>query len=142
MKDDWQVPEDLYYDENDFWIKVEGDEAVIGLTDFGQNNTGDILFIELPAAGAELERGEKLGSIESGKWVGKLFIPLSGKVLQINDRVENTPHRINFDAYGDGWLYRLKIKNAEEIKQLMQPEAYRRRIKEQARQEQELEVQL
>ncbi|HEX3011203.1 MAG TPA: glycine cleavage system protein GcvH [Syntrophomonadaceae bacterium] len=133
----WQVPQDLYYDREDYWVEITGNEAKIGITAFGQNNTGDVLYLELPPEGTVLTRGDKTGSIESGKWVGKLSVPLSGKVLQYNNEVETKPYIVNQDAYGTGWLYRIKLSNLDEINELMNADTYRCWIEGQIKQEQE-----
>lgn len=133
----WHVPEKLYYDTNDYWVRISEDEAIIGLTDFGQYNTGDILYLELPSKGTVLARGEKIGSIESGKWVGKLSAPLTGKVTDINQDVETRPHLIKEDAYGAGWLYRMHIEKIDEITDLMDTATYVRWIDEQIEKEKE-----
>lgn len=136
----WQVPEDLYYDRNDYWVKIQGDEAVIGLTAFGQYNTGDILYLELPAEGTALARGKKIGSIESGKWVGKLTAPLTGQVIESNQKVESNPHIVNQDAFGEGWLYRMLLQDPAEVAELMNATGYDRWIDEQIQKEKETTV--
>lgn len=133
----WQVPEELYYDRNDYWVKIRGDEAIVGLTAFGQYNTGDILYLELPNAGTVLTRGEKIGSIESGKWVGKLTAPLTGKVIESNEKVELNPHLVNQDAFGEGWLYRMSFQNPAEVAELMDATMYGNSIDEQIKKEKE-----
>ena len=136
--DKYQIPEDLFYDTNDYWIKVSGDEAVIGMTDYGQSNTGDILYLELLDEGACFGRGDRCGSIESGKWVGNLIAPVSGTVLEYNAEVMYNPRKINADASGAGWMYRLKLEEPVEIKALMGAEHYARWVAAQIKKEQEL----
>lgn len=133
----YAIPENLFYDTNDFWIKVDGDEAVVGMTDFGQKNTGDILYLELSRRGENLKQGEKFGSIESGKWVGNLTAPLSGTVLDSNEQVEMSPRKVNTDAYGDGWMYRIKMSHPDELKSLMESQEYARWVDEQDQLEEE-----
>lgn len=128
----YAVPEDLYYDTNDFWIKVNGEEAVVGMTDYGQSNTGDILYLELSRTGEIIKQGERFGSIESGKWVGNLTAPLSGIVLDCNNAVECNPRQVNADAYGEGWMYKIKLSNPDELKSLMAPQEYSQWVAEQA----------
>jgi glycine cleavage system H protein len=106
---EFQIPEDLFYDQNDLWLKINGTETVIGMSDFGQNNTGDILYLEILAAGATVARGERIGSIESGKWVGNLYSPLSGMIVEVNRDAMENPRQINQDAYGRGWMLRMQI---------------------------------
>lgn len=133
----YTIPEDLYYDTNDFWIKVTGDEAVVGMTDYGQSNTGDILYLELSPCGETFQRGEKFGSIESGKWVGNLTAPLSGIVLDSNEKVEMSPRQVNNDAYGEGWMYKIKISQPDELQSLMAPQEYAEWVAQQENLEEE-----
>lgn len=121
---DYVIPENLLYDNNDLWVNVNGDEAIVGMTDYGQSNTGDILYLELFPKGETCRKGEKFGSIESGKWVGNLTAPLSGAILDINQEVERNPRKVNSDAYGEGWMYKIKMSNPEEIASLMQHKQY------------------
>jgi glycine cleavage system H protein len=134
----YDIPENLFYDANDFWIKVNGEEAVVGMTDYGQSNTGDILFLELSRGGATLQQGDRFGSIESGKWVGNLTAPLSGVVIDSNHEVERNPRQVNADAYGEGWMYRLKISNPGEMKSLMTAQEYSEWVAEQIHSEEEI----
>jgi len=133
----YTIPEDLFYDTNDFWIKVDGDEAVVGMTDYGQTNTGDILYLELSPGGEAFKQGDRFGSIESGKWVGNLTAPLSGVVLDSNNEVERNPRKVNADAYGEGWLYRIKLSDPEELKSLMASPQYAAWVDEQVKCEME-----
>lgn len=137
--DKYQIPENLFYDSNDFWIKVNGQEALVGMTDFGQSNTGDILYLELMNCGESFCRGERCGSIESGKWVGNLTAPVSGAVVDNNSEVVVNPRKINADAYGDGWMYRLKLSNPDEVKSLMTANEYAVWLAEQIKNEQEID---
>lgn len=118
------ILEGLYYDQNDFWVKLEGTQAMVGMTDYGQKNTGDVLYLELATPGTRVGRGEKCGSIESGKWVGNLVAPLSGTIIESNTRVEKNPRLVNADAFGEGWLYRLQISNQEEVNSLLNAREY------------------
>ncbi len=131
------IPENLLYDTNDFWIKVNGEEAIVGMTDYGQSNTGDILYLELFPAGETFRQGDKFGSIESGKWVGNLTAPLSGTILDINQEIELNPRKVNADAYGEGWMYKIKISNPEEVTALMPYQQYTRWVAEQIENEEE-----
>jgi glycine cleavage system H protein len=137
--DKYEIPENLFYDTNDFWIKVNGDEAVVGMTDFGQSNTGDILYLELFNCGESFNKGEQFGSIESGKWVGNLTAPVSGVVIENNNEVACNPRKVNADAYGEGWMYRLKLSNPDEVKSLMAAKQYADWVTEQINNEQEIE---
>ena len=133
------VPEGLLYDRNDYWVKATADEAVIGLTAYGQDVTGDILYLELPPVGDSVSRGEDSGSIESGKWVGRLLPPVTGTVLERNSVLEEDPSGANQDPYGVGWLIRVRLADPSELEVLLSPAAYREWIEEQIRREQEEE---
>ena len=136
--DKYQIPENLFYDRNDFWINVKGEEVLVGMTDFGQSNTGDILYLELLNCGESLCRGKRCGSIESGKWVGILTAPVTGTVVENNSEVVVNPRKINSDAYGEGWMYRIKLSNPDEVKSLMTAKDYAAWVVEQIKKEQEI----
>lgn len=133
----YAIPEDLFYDTNDLWVKVSGDEAVVGMTDYGQSNTGDILYLELSPCGETFRQGDTFGSIESGKWVGNLTAPLSGIILDSNSEVESSPRKVNADAYGEGWMYKIKLSNPDELKSLMDSQKYTQWVAEQIENESE-----
>ncbi len=126
------LPDDLFYDRNDFWIKV-AEVALIGLTDYGQGNIGDIIYLELVPAGTVVRRGERCGSIESGKWVGSLLAPVSGVIVEANREAEADPRQVNADPYGLGWLYRIEPANRNELGLLMDSGAYKAWIEERIR---------
>ncbi|TRZ77950.1 MAG: glycine cleavage system protein GcvH [Deltaproteobacteria bacterium] len=126
------IPDDLFYDSNDFWIKV-AEEAVIGLTDYGQGNIGDIIYLELAPAGTVVGRGDRCGSIESGKWVGSLLAPVSGVIVEANREAEADPRQVNADPFGRGWLYRMELANRNEIGLLMDSGAYQAWVEERIR---------
>jgi glycine cleavage system H protein len=135
------IPDDLFYDSADFWIKVDH-EAVIGLTDDGQGNIGDIIYLELVPAGTVIRRGERCGSIESGKWVGSLVAPVSGVILETNREAEADPRQVNADPFGRGWLYRMALANRNEIGMLMDSSAYKACIEERIHREEKEDVTL
>ena len=118
------IPDDLFYDRNDFWIKIT-EAALIGLTDDGQENIGEIIYLELVPVGTVVRQGERCGSIESGKWVGNLLAPVSGVILETNRDAEADPHLVNADPFGRGWLYRMELANRNETGLLMDSGAYR-----------------
>jgi glycine cleavage system H protein len=132
---EYLIPENLYYDQNDFWIKIEANSVLIGITEEGQKNTGDILYLELAPAGTVVRRGEKIGSIESGKWVGNLTAPLSGAVAESNPAVTRNPRLVNRDAYGEGWMVRLIMDNPDELGLLMGAREYEAWLDEQLKSE-------
>lgn len=129
----WQVREDLQYDSNNFWIDIKGGQALIGLTDYGQWVIGDILYIELGQEGATMNKGERFGSIESGKWVGNLIAPVSGRILESNPAAVNDPRQIQANPYGAGWLLKVKLDSDDGSGSLLNCAAYVEFIKEQIR---------
>jgi len=124
------VKEDLYYTESHEWVRVEGNDAYIGITDYAQDELGDIVFVELPEVGDELESGETLGSIEAVKAVEDIVSPISGEVLEINEALEDKPEIINQDAYDDGWLVKMTISDKDELENLLDAQAYKELIEE------------
>ncbi|MDY6915901.1 MAG: glycine cleavage system protein GcvH [Candidatus Cloacimonadota bacterium] len=124
------VREDLYYTESHEWVRVDGSEAYIGITDYAQNELGDIVFVELPKVGDELEAGETLGSIEAVKAVEDILSPLSGEVLEVNEVLEDKPEVINQDAFDDGWLVKIAIADKDELENLLDAKAYKELIEE------------
>lgn len=113
-------PEDLYYHKEHFWAKVEGNTVVVGTTDFAQKAAGDIVFIELPSVGRSVEQGKPCGSMESGKWVGRIYAPVSGKVESSNEKLEDSPELVNESPYEKGWIFKITPSNLQEdLKQLM-----------------------
>ena len=120
----YNMPEDLYYEENHFWVKEEGDVFVMGMDDFAQKMAGDIVYVQLPDEGKTLKAGKKFAKIESGKWLGKVFAPVNGELVEVNEDLEINPGLINEDSYGEGWMYKIKPDDKEEIKNLFHgPEA-------------------
>ncbi len=118
------VPKDLKYSNDHEWLRVEGDEAYIGITDFAQNELGDIVFVEVDTIGDEMDKDEVFGTIEAVKTVSDLLLPVSGTVLELNEKLEDEPELINKDPYGDGWIIKIKISNAAEADSLLDAEAY------------------
>src|SRR4029453_6939141 len=101
------VPEDLHYSKDHEWVRVEGDQAVIGITDYAQNSLGDVVYVELPKSGEEFATNESFGSVESVKAVSEVFTPVSGAVVKINDSLADEPEQVNSDPYGEGWRIRI-----------------------------------
>jgi len=117
------LPDDLYYHKEHFWAKVEGNTVTIGTTDFAQKLAGQIVYVELPSPGKDAEQGKPFGSMESGKWVGRIYSPLSGKVESSNQDLEETPELINENPYEKGWICKINPSNLqEELKNLMKGE--------------------
>lgn len=122
--EEYSFPDDLYYHKEHFWAKVEGDVVTIGTTDFAQKLAGQVVYIELPSVGKAVEQGKPCGSMESGKWVGRIYSPLSGKVEAINSELEDNPELINESPYENGWMCKIKTSNLqEELKNLMKPDS-------------------
>lgn len=120
----YYFPDDLYYHKEHFWAKVEGDRVTVGTTDFAQKLAGQIVFVELPAVGKMVEQDKPCGSMESGKWVGRIYAPVSGKVDSINHELEDTPELINESPYDRGWLFKISPSNLEQdLKNLMKGES-------------------
>ena len=116
-------PDDLYYHKEHYWAKIEGGKVVIGTTDFAQKLAGQIVYVELPAAGRTVEQGKPCGSMESGKWVGRIYSPVSGKVEASNQDLEDTPELINDSPYEKGWICKISPSNLQEdLKNLMKGE--------------------
>jgi glycine cleavage system H protein len=122
-------PADYRYTREHEWIKVDGSQATIGITDYAQNSLGDIVFVELPKVGDELSAGKTFGSIESVKAVSDLYAPASGKVVAINNELTNAPEKINSDAHG-AWIVRIQLKDAAEVSKLLSSEDYDKYLKE------------
>ena len=112
-------PNDFRYTKEHEWIKVEGDEALIGITDFAQHQLGDIIFVELPAAGKELAQRQSMGVIESVKSVSDVYAPVAGEVVAVNEALNQTADLLNKDPHGQGWIVRVKIKDKKEVEGLM-----------------------
>ena len=119
---EYDVPDELYYHKEHMWVRVEGDEAVVGLNDFSQKLAGEISYMEMPEEGDEVKQDEAVGSYETGKWLGKLYAPVSGEITAMNEEVEDEPTLVNKDPYGEGWLFKIKMSDSSQVKSLMQGE--------------------
>jgi glycine cleavage system H protein len=115
----YNMPDELFYEENHFWVKEEGDLFVMGMDDFAQKMAGEIVYVQLPDEGKSLSSGKKFAKIESGKWLGKVFAPVNGELAAVNEELETNPGLINADCYGKGWLYKIKPTDKNEIKNLI-----------------------
>ena len=116
----YEMPDDLYYHQEFMWAKIDGNIARVGLIDFAQKMAGDISYVEMPFDGDQVDQNAEVGTIETGKWVGKIFAPVSGTVKGTNEKLYDDPTLINKDAYGDGWIFELEMSNPDELKNLMQ----------------------
>ncbi|WP_372640441.1 glycine cleavage system protein GcvH [Ancylomarina sp.] len=119
------VPENLKFTKDHEWIRVEGDTAFIGVTDFAQGELGDIVFIEVETEGETLDREEVFGTIEAVKTVSDMFMPLSGEVLEFNEKLEDAPDLVNSDPYGDGWIIKVSVAEASELEDLLTADQYK-----------------
>ena len=116
------MPDDLYYEENHFWVKEEGDLLVMGMDDFAQTMAGEVVYVQLPDDGKKLKMGKKFAKIESGKWLGKVYAPVNGVLDSVNEELETNPGLINDDCYGKGWLYKIKPSDKSELENLIKGE--------------------
>ena len=121
---EWKTPEDLKYTENDEWIRVSGNTARIGLTDYAQDNLSDLVFVELPDVGDTLTKGEVFASVESVKAASDVYAPASGKVIAVNTALDNAPETINSDPYGEGWIVEIELSNPADVNDLLDAAAY------------------
>jgi glycine cleavage system H protein len=119
-----QFPDDLKYSKDHEWIRVEGDEAYVGITAFAAGELGDIVFVDVDTEGESLDKDEVFGSVEAVKTVSDLFLPVSGEVLEFNEALEDAPESVNDDPYGDGWMVKIKIADVSELDGLMDAAAY------------------
>jgi glycine cleavage system H protein len=122
------VPDNCKYTDKHEWIRVEGDEAYIGITDYAQVELGDIVYIEIETEGEKLATGEAFGTIEAVKTVSDLFMPMSGEVLEFNSKLEDEAELVNTDPFGEGWMVRVSIDNPAELDVLLNPEQYKELI--------------
>jgi glycine cleavage system H protein len=120
-----QVPEDLKYTEEHEWIAVDGNTAIIGITDYAQGELGDLVFIELPSVDTAIKQGESFGTVEAVKAVSDLFAPVSGKVIEINQTLTDDPEVVNKDPYGEGWMIKVEMENTEELDALLDADGYK-----------------
>jgi len=118
------IPSDLHYTNDHEWIKTNGKTALVGITDFAQGELGDIVFVEIETVGSHLDKGSTFGTIEAVKTVSDLFIPVSGKVLEMNDKINETPELINKDPYGAGWIIKIEMDDAAQVNELLEAKAY------------------
>ena len=125
-----QCPDGLRYSKEHEWARAENASATIGITDFAQQELGDVVFVELPAVGALLSKGQTLGVVESVKAVSDIYAPLSGTVSEINEKLQTEPELVNQDPYGAGWLIKIGVANPAEVNELMEADEYRRYIQE------------
>jgi glycine cleavage system H protein len=120
---EYEFPDGLYYDQEHVWARVEGSTVTIGMTEFGQDLAGEIVYVEVPRLGREVSQGEAFMSMESGKWVGRIRAPLSGTIVEANEEVEWESTIVNEDPYGEGWLARIEARDLSELDSLMKADS-------------------
>ena len=121
-------PENLKYTKDHEWVKIEGDTITVGITDFAQGELGDIVYVEIETVGDSIDNGDVFGTVEAVKTVSDLFMPLSGEVLEFNEKLEGEPELVNSDAYGDGWMIKMTISDSSEVDALLDAAAYKELI--------------
>ena len=122
------VPEELKYTKDHEWVRIDGDIATIGVTDFAQNELGDIVYIDVDTLDETLALEEVFGSVEAVKTVSDLFMPLSGEVIEFNEALEDSPETVNSDPYGDGWMIKIKMNDSSQLDNLLDAKAYQELI--------------
>lgn len=118
------IPTNLKYTKDHEWIKIDGDVAIVGITDFAQKELGDIVYVEVDTLDESLQIDDVFGTVEAVKTVSDLFLPLSGEIIEFNDSLESEPEKVNTDPYGDGWMIKIKFSDASEIDKLLDEKAY------------------
>ena len=119
------IPSELKYTKDHEWVRIEGDEAIVGITDFAQSELGDIVFVEIETKGETIDQEDVFGSVEAVKTVSDLFMPLSGEITAYNSELDDTPELVNSDPYSKGWMIRIKLSDTSEIEGLLSADAYR-----------------
>jgi len=131
MSEEYEVPEELYYTKEHEWVRVSENMATVGITDYAQKSLHEIVYVELPEVGRELTQGEVMGSVESVKAVSDIYAPVSGKVVEVNEKLLDEPETLNNDPYGEGWIAKIEVTNFEEDKKkLLTAEQYRELLKQ------------
>jgi glycine cleavage system H protein len=115
----YNMPDELYYEPNHYWVRQEGDLLVMGMDDFARKLAGQIVFVQLPEEGKAVKLGKKFASVESGKWLGKVYGPVNGEIAGVNEELETNPGLINTDCYGAGWMYKIKPDDVAEVQNLL-----------------------
>ena len=119
------IPSDLKYTKDHEWVKIDGDIATVGITDFAQSELGDIVYVEVETLDETLEKDAVFGTVEAVKTVSDLFLPLSGEIIEFNEALEDAPEKVNSDPYGDGWMVKIKISDASEVDELLSAADYK-----------------
>ena len=130
MPEEYIVPENLYYTKEHEWLKVQGDTAIMGITDYAQKSLHEIVFVDLPEVGRKVKRMESIGTVESVKAVSEIYTPISGEIIEVNTELNEKPELVNQDPYGRGWIAKIRLENLDnEIKNLLTPQQYREYLK-------------
>ena len=122
------IPENLKYTKDHEWVLVESDTATVGVTDFAQSELGDIVYVEVETLDETLDKEEVFGTIEAVKTVSDLFMPVSGEIIEFNDKLETNPEVVNEDPYGEGWMIKIKLSSADDLNDLLSPEEYQSEV--------------
>lgn len=115
----YNMPDELHYEQNHYWVRAEGDLLIMGMDDFAQKLAGQVVFVQLPEEGKAVKLGKKFASVESGKWLGKVFGPVNGEIAGVNEELETNPGLLNQDCYGKGWMYKIKPDDMAEVQNLI-----------------------
>jgi len=122
--DGYEILKDRLYTKTHEWIKIDGEIGIVGITDYAQKELQDITYVELPDIGIEVSQGEEVATVESVKHTSSIYSPVSGEIVDVNEQLEDEPDIVNKDPYGDGWIFKIKLSNPDEIKSLLSPESY------------------
>ena len=125
IKIDMNIPSELKYTKDHEWVKIDGDVAIVGITEFAQSELGDIVYVEIETIGETLDQEEVFGSVEAVKTVSGLFMPVSGEILEFNEALEGNPELVNSDPYGEGWMIKVKLTDVSQFDELLDSEAYK-----------------
>jgi len=130
MAEEYEVPEGLLYTRDHEWIKVEGNVITIGVTDYGQKKLREVVYVELPTVGQRVEEGEAIATLESVKASAEVYTPASGRVIEVNSKLVDSPELVNDDPYGDGWIARIELEEERGFEDLMEPDEYRKYLED------------
>ena len=130
MAEEYEVPEGYLYTRDHEWIKVEGNMITIGVTDYGQKKLREVVYVELPTVGQKVEEGEAIATLESVKASAEVYTPASGKVIEVNSRLVDSPELVNDDPYGEGWIAKIELEEGREFEDLMEPDEYRKYLED------------
>ena len=123
-----KLPEDLKYTKDHEWIRIDGDTAIVGISDFAQSELGDIVYVEVETVDEDLDQEEVFGTVEAVKTVSDLFMPVSGKIIEFNETLEDEPELVNENPYDNGWIIKIKMSSPEEVKELLSSEDYKSHV--------------